>query len=175
MVTLSSYLAAPNPQIAFFCLTSKTWENWWSGFLALGFFYCHVWDRWHWTVVNKSLSIGYYDWFNDNFILTLLITFSSRFYNFFMFSVHLCSYISLLLNYWYTPMVTIFCFGRSYFNNPLRTTHFCSNYSISIIGSITLVDALDLSYCTAWADFQSIWKQRYYFPYGGSFRDVVGV
>ena len=46
------------------------------------------------------------------------------FYHFLIFSRHLCSYISLLLHYWSTPMVTM-CFSSCYeSNNPLRKARF---------------------------------------------------
>ena len=54
-------------------------------------------------------------------------------------------------------------------------THCCSSDSISRNKSNTLVDARDLSHYAAWAYFLSIWKQRYSFPYGGSFDNDVEV
>ena len=71
-------------------------------------------------------------------------------YSFLMFSRYLCSYIAQLLNDWSITMVNICCFSRSDYKNPLIITHFCSNYLISIIKSITLVNECDLENCAAW-------------------------
>ena len=89
----------------------------------------------------------------------------------FFFWRHLCSYKVLLLNYWSTPIITICCFSISDCKNHLRMIHFCSNESISIILSITLVNTRDLAHCATWALLLSIWKQKYYFPGGGFFFD----
>ena len=86
-----------------------------------------------------------------------------------MFYRHLCLYIAQLLNNWKIPMVTIYCFSLSDCSNPLWITHCCSNDIISIIKSITLVNAHDLEHYSAWAVLQTIWKQRYSFPGGVSF------
>ena len=64
--------------------------------------------------------------------------FSDNLYNFLMFSRHLCSYKALLLNYRFTPIITICCLSRYDCNNPLRMIH-CLNEPISRILSITLV------------------------------------
>ena len=52
-------------------------------------------------------------------------------------------------------------------HNPLIITHWCSNNSISIIKSINLVNARDLSHFSAWALFLSILKLRYFFRVEG--------
>ena len=89
--------------------------------------------------------------------------------NLLIFPRNLCSYIARLINYWSTLMLTICSFSCSEFKNPLRMTHLCSNDSISIVKSINLVNALDLTHCASWEVFPSIWKQRYYFPGVGRF------
>ena len=96
-------------------------------------------------------------------------------YNLLMIYRHICSCKALLSNDRSTPMGTICCFSLYDFNNPLRTTHCWSNDPISKTESITLVNPLGLSHCAAWAVSLSIRKLRYYFTYGGSFNDVVGV
>ena len=48
-------------------------------------------------------------------------------------------------------------------------THYCSNYSTSIIKSIPLFNSHYLEHCSAWVVFPSILKQRYYFLGRGSF------
>ena len=92
-----------------------------------------------------------------------------------MFSKNLCLLKALLLNYWSTPMVNTCFFSHYYVNNPLRMTHLCHNNIISKIESTTLVNTLYLVHFDAQAVLTSIWKQRYYVPYGGSFNDAVGV
>ena len=72
-------------------------------------------------------------------------------------------------------MVTICCISHSDCNKPLIMTHCCWNEWISRIKWITLVNAHDFEYCAAWSVFPSIWKQRYYFPGGGSFWSVIWV
>ena len=52
-------------------------------------------------------------------------------------------------------------------------THYCSNYSIERIVSITLVNALDWTQCAAWTVFLSVWEQIYSFPWGGSLWCVI--
>ena len=74
-----------------------------------------------------------------------------------MFFRHLCSYILPLLKYWSTPIVTISCFSCSDFNSTLITTHFRSNYSISIIEEIALVSAIYLLHCVVW-DFSHMFE-----------------
>ena len=91
----------------------------------------------------------------------LLAHFPADLYDFLIFSRHLCSYKSLLLNYWSITMVIICWFSRFYYNNSLILTHCCSNYSISIIKSITLSNALYLEHWTAWSDLSSLWKYIY--------------
>ena len=76
-----------------------------------------------------------------------------------MFSSHLCSYIAQLLKNLSIPMVTIYIFCCYDCNKPLRMKHFCSNYLISRIKKITLVNARDLEKCAAWAVFPSIQKK----------------
>ena len=105
----------------------------------------------------------------------LSLHFTLDLYNLWTFFIHLCSYISLLLNNWYTPMAIICCFSFSICNNPLRMKHLCSNYSISIIESITLVNACDFLHCSARAVFPSDWKQISSFTEGGIFWPVVWV
>ena len=86
------------------------------------------------------------------------------FYNFLMFSIHICSYKALFLNDWSNPMATM-CFSSCLdCNNPLIITHFCSNKSISNIAFRTFINALDLSHCAAWEIFPSILKHIYSFP-----------
>ena len=80
-----------------------------------------------------------------------------------MFSIHMCSYKALLLDYWSTPIITVCCFNFSDCNKPLRMTHCLSNWSMSIILSITLVNTRDLSHCAAWEILPYIWKEKYYF------------
>ena len=84
-----------------------------------------------------------------------------------MFYRHLCLYIALLLNDWSNPMFTLGCFSRSDCNNYLIMTHFWSNDSISIMKSITLVNARDFSHCAEWELPPSILKLRYSFTGGG--------
>ena len=54
-------------------------------------------------------------------------------------------------------------FSRSYYNKPFIMTHFCPKFRIPRIKSITLVNARDSEHYLAWAVFQSIWKQGYFF------------
>ena len=68
--------------------------------------------------------------------------------NFLMFYWHICLYISLLLKYWFNPMVAICCFSFLDYNYPLIMTHFCSNESISNIDFRTLVKYLYLAHFT---------------------------
>ena len=118
--------------------------------------------RWHWTDVSTYLRSLYY----CRSIIALywfwLYHFPADAYNIFLFSRYICLYISLLLNDWSISIVIICCYSRSDWKKTLIMTHFCSNDSISIIKSITLVNALDLSHWYAWADFPSLWKQRRY-------------
>ena len=46
-------------------------------------------------------------------------------------------------------------------------SHFCLNYPIKNILSITLVNDTDLVHCADWTDLPYIWKQRYSFPVVG--------
>ena len=95
--------------------------------------------------------------------------FPADLYIFLMFYLHLCSHISLLFNDWSTPMVTLCCFNRYYCNKPLLKKHWCSNDSISITKSITLVYACDSAHSAEWSLLPSIWKLRYYFTGEGIF------
>ena len=54
-------------------------------------------------------------------------------------------------------------------------TYFCSNSSIEIIYSKTLICSLYLEHCAYWEFLPSILKQRNSFTDGGSFNDVFGV
>ena len=56
----------------------------------------------------------------------------------------------MLLKNWCIKMVIICCFISSDCNNTLRTAHFCSNDTIPIIESITLVNYIDFSHCDVW-------------------------
>ena len=47
-----------------------------------------------------------------------------------MFTKNLFYYRALLLNNWFTPVVTIFPFSCSNYNTPLNMTYFCSNDTI---------------------------------------------
>ena len=78
-------------------------------------------------------------------------------------------------NYWSAPMVTIFCISRFYCSNPLRITYLYWNDSIPKIESITLANALDLVHCAKCLVLLSVWKQRYYFPYGRIFWPIIWV
>ena len=64
-------------------------------------------------------------------------------------------------------MVVIF-FSRFLWNKPFIMTHCCSNYAISIIKSIILVNARELEHSSEWVVSSSIWKKRYYFPGRGN-------
>ena len=107
------------------------------------------------------------------FIMLLIVTFIVRFVYIINFSKHLCSYRAILLNDWYTPIVTLLYFSFYDCNTLLRMTHYCSNYSIERIVSITLVNALDWTQCAAWTVFLSVWEQIYSFPWGGSLWCVI--
>ena len=96
-------------------------------FPRIGLFYRHIWARWHWTVVSKSLSSGYHFGFKNFLVLVLIIIFSRKFPSFLMLSRNLCWYKALPLNDWYTPIITICCFIHFDCNNPLRITHCFSN------------------------------------------------
>ena len=150
-------------------LTSNASKNWQSDFLSLVLFTVAYWigviglllvPLYGVDTIAASRMALYCCW---------LLHFPERFYNLLMFSRHLFLYIELLLTDLLTPMVTIRCFIRSEYNNPLIMTHFCSNYSISGIKSINLVNALGLAHCAAWEIFPSIWKLGYYFQGGGGF------
>ena len=93
-------------------------------------------------------------------------------YIFLMFSRYLCSNRALLINDWSIPMVCTWYFSRVYCNITLSTSHCCSNVSIEITESITLVIIVDLIHLTAWAVLPSLWKHIYYLPTGGN---IVGV
>ena len=86
-----------------------------------------------------------------------------------VFSIHLCSKEALLLDYWSTPIVSIFCFSCLDWIRTFIMINCCSNYSIPNIVSINLANALDLAHCFYWIVFPSVWKQIYYFPGGGIF------
>ena len=61
------------------------------------------------------------------------------------------------------------------FNKPLIITHYFSNESISNISFRTVMNALDLEYCSAWDLYPSILKHRYHFLGVGSVGDRVVV
>ena len=65
-------------------------------------------------------------------------------------------------------MVTICCFSSYGLNNPLIMTHYCSNDSISIVESITLVNARDFAHYAYREVYPSVLKQRESFTDGGS-------
>ena len=88
-------------------------------------------------------------------------------FNFLMFFRHICSYRALLLNDCYNPNCSLF-FSRWDWIKPLMMIYFCSNDSISNIVTITLFNALGLSYCYARTVFPSIWK-IHSFPCEGIF------
>ena len=94
-----------------------------------------------------------------------LLHFPEYFHNFLICSKHTCSYWALLLNYWSTPMVTIYCLPCSGFNTFLGMTNYCSNYPIEIMVSTTFIRTLYLEHCSYQAVVPSVWKQIYYFPY----------
>ena len=154
-------------------LTSNNSVNRRSGFLALGFLEV---TKGPCDIGLLSVNISGVENISAS-IIDLYCYWSSYLpgdlYNLLIFSIQICSYIALLLNDWYIPIVAICCFSRSDCNNPLRMTHCCSNYSISRVKSINLVNDFYLAQWYAWDDLPSIWKQIYYFPFGGSFNDVI--
>ena len=85
-------------------------------------------------------------------------------YNFLVFSRNLRLYKALLLNYWSTPMATMYFISCSVCSNPLIIKYYCSNESKSNITFITLINALDIAHFVSWEIFPSIWKHIYSFP-----------
>ena len=69
--------------------------------------------------------------------------FTECLYNFLINSKHLYSYIALLLNNWSNPMVTIFCFSCSDWNNSLISP-------MEIIVSKKFIRYLDLEHYVDW-------------------------
>ena len=138
-------------------------------FLYTRLFDSHIWARWYWTVVIIPFTSGDNFHINNNLIMLLIVTFVSRFNDWLMFSRHLCSYKTLLLNDWYTPLVNICYFRHSDRNELLRMTYWSSNDSILRTGSITLVIDHDLAHCSDWSVLLSVWKQICSVTYLGSF------
>ena len=141
---------------AVFCFVSNTSEIWRSYFLAIGLFtgtYMIIYIG-----MLSVISSGVYN--ISASIITLYCCLSSHFpeylYNFLIFYRHICSYRELLLNNWSNMLVTICCFSSSELNNPFSMKHFCKNYSIEIILSIILVNALDLVHCNSQAFLPSV-------------------
>ena len=66
-------------------------------------------------IISDSIMLFYCCWSSH---------FPEDLYNLLLFSIHLCSYISQLLNDCSTPMVNIFCFSCSDYNNPLILINF---------------------------------------------------
>ena len=110
-----------------------------------------------------------------NFFLSVNVSlpcFLQRSILFLMFWRYLCSYIAFLLKDGSIPMIFMWYFSRGDYNTPLSTAHFCSNVSIEITESITLVIILDLIHLEDWEVLPSFWKHIYYLPTGGN---TVGV
>ena len=81
-----------------------------------------------------------------------------------MFSRNLCSYDAHLINYWSTPMATMYFSSCLDYNNPLIIIKYFSNESIANIDFKTLINALDLEHCYTLETPPSIRKHRYFFP-----------
>ena len=90
-------------------------------------------------------------------------------YNLLIFWRHMCSKRALLLKDWSIPIVFTLYLIRSDCNITLCTTHCCSNVSIKITESTTLVIILDLIHLATWAVLPSFWKHLYYLPTEGNF------
>ena len=118
------------------------------------------------TVVSKPIRSGDHGCLKVGIILLLVVTFTSRFTQFLLFSNHLCTKTPLLIIDQSYPMMIICCVSSSDWNKTLRITNFCSNDSMEIFFSATSVKALNLSQCAARALLPSLWKQRYYLQKG---------
>ena len=127
LIVLRFDLATPNLWTEVFFLTSNTSKNWLIGFLALIFL--TVTDGSGETVLLSVNSLGLYT--TSASIMALYFCqsfhFTTYLYNFLDKFIHLCSYKSLLINYWYNQMVTIYCLNCYGFNKPLILTRWCSN------------------------------------------------
>ena len=129
-----------------FCLKSNTSENRRSDFLALGL-----------MILTDGIGDTVLLWVNISVVGSIVASEMALYcwlssllpeglYKFLMFYRYLCSYKSLLLNGWSTPMGAICCFVCSDYTNPLIMTHLCSNDSISRIKLITFFYELEFSH-----------------------------
>ena len=173
MIAVHFDSVAHNIRTEVLILMSNASEKWWSDFIALGFLKITDWLG---DIVLLSVNPSLLETIAD-LIMSLYYFWSTHFpedlYNFLMFSRHICSYITQLLNYWSTPMATICYFSCYDYNTPLIITYFCSTYSIEIIVSKTFFSTLDFENFFAWAVPSSLQKQRYSFPYGGGLWHVI--
>ena len=85
-------------------------------------------------------------------------------YIFFMLFVHFCSKEDLLHNYLSIPIVFIWSPRHSDCNIPLIITHYCSNFPIENIESMSLFSIRDLTHWAAWGYLMLILTQKYYLP-----------
>ena len=149
LVYFRFYLAAPNLRTSIFCLAFNTSNIFWGGFLTLVLFTST-------GVLSDIVLLSVRPSVLESIAAPRIALYCSLLsylpvvlYNFLMSPKHICSYKALILNYWYTPMVTILCFSCSGSNIPLGAIYFYSKYSMEIIVTINLVNALDFSHCVA--------------------------
>ena len=124
LIALCFYLSAPNLHKSVLCLISNALKNRQIDFLALNYFTVTYFlgDIWLLLVnpsgmetIAASVIALYCCW---------SLHLPAVLYKLLMLSIHICSFITLLLNDWSNPMVTFCCLISSDCNNPLTMAHF---------------------------------------------------